>query len=242
MSRKLAHFVHLNRVNFAEVSFHQLAIIDPTVEDYPMLAAGVVAGVEVIILDRHRDGVEQISEILSNRSNLEALHIVSHGSPGTLYLGSTQLSLETLNRYGTHLQQWDADNILFYGCNVAAGDAGAEFIAKLHQVTGAKIAAATTTIGNAELGGNWNLAYTTGKIETSLAFPPEVMRDYSFVLAELVNESFTGTSVSGPWIYGTTGTSADPGLTAGPGPNSPLLNIGSEADGTGALRLTSNAG
>ncbi|MEG4219819.1 DUF4347 domain-containing protein [Microcoleus sp. Pol12A6] len=32
-------------------------------------------------------------------------------------------------------------NLLLYGCNVAAGDAGEEFITRLHKLTGAQIAA-----------------------------------------------------------------------------------------------------
>ncbi len=75
-----------------------------------------------------------------------------------MYLGNTQLSLDTFNRYATQLQQWDVANLLLYGCNVAAGDAGAEFIAKLHTLTGAEIAASKTLTGSAAKGGNWVIA------------------------------------------------------------------------------------
>ncbi|MFM6592105.1 MAG: DUF4347 domain-containing protein, partial [Dolichospermum sp.] len=60
------------------------------------------------------------------------------------------------HNYTQQLQQWP-QNILLYGCNVAAGDAGAEFIHKLHQITNATISASTTKTGNAALGGNWQL-------------------------------------------------------------------------------------
>jgi hypothetical protein len=48
-------------------------------------------------------------------------------------------------------------NRKIYGCNVAAGDAGEEFIHKLHQITTATISASTTKTGNVALGGNWEL-------------------------------------------------------------------------------------
>ncbi|MEO0989265.1 MAG: DUF4347 domain-containing protein, partial [Cyanobacteria bacterium J06639_14] len=47
--------------------------------------------------------------------------------------------------------------IHFFACNLATGDAGTEFLTKLHRITGATIHASTTKIGNAQLGGNWEL-------------------------------------------------------------------------------------
>ncbi|MFM6438552.1 MAG: DUF4347 domain-containing protein [Microcystis panniformis] len=47
--------------------------------------------------------------------------------------------------------------MLLYGCQVAAGDAGTEFINKLSQITGAKIAASSRRVGNAALAGSWEL-------------------------------------------------------------------------------------
>ncbi|MFM6048589.1 MAG: DUF4347 domain-containing protein, partial [Dolichospermum sp.] len=84
------------------------------------------------------------------------IHILSHGAPGCLYLGNSQLNLTNIHNYNQQLQQWP-QNILLYGCNVAAGDAGTEFIHKLHQITNATISASTTKTGNAALGGNWQL-------------------------------------------------------------------------------------
>jgi hypothetical protein len=85
----------------------------------------VKLGVEAIVIDSHRDGVEQISEVLANRTNIDSIHLVSHGGPGSLQLGKTRLSVDNLEAYSQQLQQWrraltiDAD-ILIYGCNVAA--------------------------------------------------------------------------------------------------------------------------
>ncbi|MEZ2243773.1 MAG: DUF4347 domain-containing protein, partial [Microcoleus sp.] len=99
--------------------------IDVAVTDYQTLLDGVKLGVEAIILDSDRDGIEQISEVLANRTNIDSIHLVSHGEPGSLQLGKTRLSIDNLEAYSQQLQQWrraltvDAD-ILIYGCNVAA--------------------------------------------------------------------------------------------------------------------------
>src|SRR4028119_683435 len=102
-----------------------IVFIDAAVADYQTLLDRVKLGVEAIVIDSHRDGVEQISEVLANRTNIDSIHLVSHGEPGSLQLGKTTLSVDNLEAYGEQLQQWrraltiDAD-ILIYGCNVAA--------------------------------------------------------------------------------------------------------------------------
>src|SRR6476661_8316828 len=102
-----------------------IVFIDAAVADYQTLLDRVKLGVEAIVIDSHRDGVEQISEVLANRTNIDSIHLVSHGEPGSLQLGKTRLSVDNLEAYSQQLQQWrraltlDAD-ILIYGCNVAA--------------------------------------------------------------------------------------------------------------------------
>jgi hypothetical protein len=115
-----------------------------------------------------------------------------------LYLGNTQLSLDTLNNYHQELKTWfdppcptyqggqggSRGDLLLYGCNVAAGDAGEEFITKLHKITGAEIAASTTRIGNVYKGGNWELDYLTSKLTPQLAFNVTTQQNYAGVLEE----------------------------------------------------------
>ncbi|GAB4279913.1 MAG: hypothetical protein Fur0025_07530 [Oscillatoriaceae cyanobacterium] len=57
-----------NNSSFAHFSeqTYQLLIIDPAVEDYQSLVAGVTPNTEVHILEKDRDGIEQITEILSS--------------------------------------------------------------------------------------------------------------------------------------------------------------------------------
>jgi Domain of unknown function (DUF4347) len=168
-----------------------IVFIDSAVDDYPSLVKGVVSGVEVIVLTPTLNGVTQISEVLADRLDIATVHIVSHGSPGCLYLGNTQLSLDTLKCYVTQLQTWfsgqlprgNAPSLLLYGCNVAAGDAGEEFVERLQQLTGAHIAASAGRIGNAAKGGNWHLERHPGKVDIDLAFLPELMQVYSGIFA-----------------------------------------------------------
>ena len=76
----------------------EIAFIDPSLEAIEILATGVKKGIEVIILDPVRDAFEQITAALAERSGVEAVHIISHGSPGALHLGETTINTRNLDR------------------------------------------------------------------------------------------------------------------------------------------------
>ena len=233
---------------------HSLVVIDSRVDDAVNLAKKVRPNTLVLILDPDRDGIQQITEVTENllqQSGIETIHIVCHGSPGCLYLGSTRLSWENVEQYRPLLQQWQAEEILLYGCNVAADvvsnlpssglqqvsdqltahspqnwldrgaklavtsqqvsneftshspqnwlDRGAKltvtpqnspFLQRLHQLTGANIAASSTPIGSKAQGGNWELDVTLGNIHSPLAFIETVQTTYTSIFA------ITGISVN----------------------------------------------
>ncbi|MEG4072747.1 DUF4347 domain-containing protein, partial [Microcoleus sp. Pol14C2] len=227
-----------------------LAIVDSKVENYQQLLRGVKSDTEVILLDRTRDGIEQIAEIAASRHSLNSIQIVAHGASASVEIGSTELNIHNIETYSRQLQQWgkaltETGSILLLSCNTGAGESGLKFIQKISEITGANIAASNNLTGSAALGGNWELEITTGQINTELAFEKKVLESYTSVLATLAAEEFKNSTVIGPWIYGVGNTTtANPGLTAGSTQNLsgviPALGTGDPA-GTGTLRLTSNA-
>ena len=56
-------------------------------------------------------------------------------------------------------------DVLVYGCDVAAGDVGQQFVAALAASTDADIAASTDITGAASPGGNWDLEAHVGDAE-----------------------------------------------------------------------------
>ena len=141
-----------------------LVFVDSQVENYQNLVEGIAPNTEIIVLDSSQDGIEQISEVLAGRAEIDNIQIVSHGNDGELQLGTTTLTTENINHYTQQLSQWgdtltvDGD-ILFLGCNIAATDIGKTFIQQLSQITGADVAASENLTGNAYLGGDWLLEY-----------------------------------------------------------------------------------
>ncbi|MCM8525563.1 MAG: DUF4347 domain-containing protein, partial [Lentisphaeraceae bacterium] len=159
--------------SFLAVESTNIVIIDSAVEGYESLFADVPEGSEVFVLESDKDGLEQISEFLNTFKSVDSLHILSHGSEGELNLGSTVINSENLDDYNSLLETWkenlseDAD-ILLYGCDVSGDEAGIDFVHDFAEVTGADVAASDDLTGAEVLGGDWDLEYTTGLIESEI--------------------------------------------------------------------------
>ncbi|PSB14342.1 hypothetical protein C7B76_16595 [filamentous cyanobacterium CCP2] len=238
-----------------------LVVVDPTVRDYWRLIRCISPNHEVLILDTEQDGVQQITDALATRSGLTSLHILSHGESGSLKLGKVQLSLANLKTYAAQIQRWgrsivEQADILLYGCKVASGAVGQAFVRQLSQLTGATIGASTTLVGSKALGGNWNLGFTTGVINTPIAFSQAAMEAYPHVLQEAVvflRETFRGADVTPKnWLFGvddpTDPSKLGPFLTARPTVEAPEGGLEGnpgtppypaiDEPGQGVLRLT----
>lgn len=235
-----------------------LVIVDSNVDDYQSLLGAINSQAQVVILNSDQDGVEQMSSILAAHDGIESLHILSHGAPGQLQLGSTDLTGSGLAHSAQQIQAWakalsSRAEIFLYGCRVAAGAIGQQFVEQLSQLTGATVAASTTLTGHADLGGDWQLSFTTGPVSTPLA--PEVLASYRGVLPVEINETFANDDVSErPWLFGVDASASTPTpqeqpfLTArtitAPSTGGLRGNLpGSTPDpiGSGALRLTSTS-
>ncbi|HYX19147.1 MAG TPA: DUF4347 domain-containing protein, partial [Nostoc sp.] len=221
----------MNNQHLRVDSKHIIVFIDSAVENYQQLVKGVIPQAEVIVLTSQQDGVEQITAALQGQVCFTSVHIVSHGAPGTLYLGNTELSLSTLDRYSEHLKAWFTPSLLLYGCNVAMGDAGEEFLTKLHYFTDAAIAASTTPIGNAALNGNWELDKNLGAVEFCPAFLPSVMESYSTVFEQsnpivVGNTSYFTTydNINGTELWRIDANTGNPVLVADINPGSASSN------------------
>ncbi|MCU0569732.1 MAG: DUF4347 domain-containing protein [Oculatellaceae cyanobacterium Prado106] len=167
-----------------------LVIIDTSVRDMEYFVAQVEDRFQVVFLTGDRDGLEQITEILAQHPDVEQVHLITHGSPGCLRLGNSQLDRERSLQSRALIQQWFQGSrlqenrcpaLLIYACQVAAGAIGEAFLETLHEVTGVAIAASRQLLGNAE-GGTGELDGAIGFVPVLPLFSAECLRQYSGVL------------------------------------------------------------
>ncbi|HYD60493.1 MAG TPA: DUF4347 domain-containing protein [Noviherbaspirillum sp.] len=172
----------------------EIVFIDSSVTEAEELAGRIAAdntgqrSLEIFIIDASRDGVDQISKILSTHRDLDAMHIISHGQSGALKLGSNLLDSKSLLANATSISAWgdavSADgDILIYGCDVAADQSGRDFVLALSQLTGADVSASTNLTGATALNGDWTLEHAQGLVETAIAPGIAAQAQFNGILA-----------------------------------------------------------
>ncbi|MBT2995695.1 MAG: tandem-95 repeat protein [Candidatus Thiodiazotropha sp. (ex Ctena orbiculata)] len=171
----------------------ELVIIDPATPDYQSLLDDLISrdsggrGFEVVLLDTDGNGIDQLSEILAEYRGLDAIHLISHGGEGEIRLGDANLDLETLQQSADRITAWGEalsleGDWLFYGCDIAATASGERFIEQFAALTGADAAASDDTTGHTASGGDWQLEYSVGSIETAIAFSRPLQTSWSGTL------------------------------------------------------------
>ncbi|MEM9451731.1 MAG: DUF4347 domain-containing protein, partial [Cyanobacteria bacterium P01_E01_bin.6] len=179
----------------------QLVVIDSRVSELSSIVADVQASSSVLLLDKDRDGIIQITEFLKSVPSVSSLHLVSHGASGHLHLGNAQLNLNTLDLYLDRLKSWgdslqDAD-LFLYGCQVAAEGMGELFIQQLHRLTGANVAASSKLVGNTPEGANWLLDVRIGDVTSDIVFSEHLQQHYSGHFLDLSIRQNTDTIIEG---------------------------------------------
>ncbi|AFL74049.1 DUF4347 domain-containing protein [Thiocystis violascens] len=197
----------------------EVVFIDTSLVDWEVLAKGVRLGVEVVLLDGSQDGLAQMAAWAEGKSGYDAIHLLSHGAVGQVRLGTATLDNAALSARAAELTALgaaltEAGDVLLYGCNVAAGQAGVDFVQKLARATGADVAASEDATGAANKGGDWFLESATGLIGQ----PSIEEKEYDGVLP--------ATTLSAGDIA-VVGMNADSGTYAQYWAFVPLVNIGS---------------
>ena len=173
---------------------HEVVFIDAAVPDLQALqqdlAAQAEAGrdIEVIILRSDEDGLSRITDVLAGRTDVAAIHLISHGDQGQVRLGSTMLDAQALLQRAGDVAQWGSalaadGDLLIYGCDVAASASGQALVHDLAALTGADVAASDDSTGQSSLGGNWRLEVQSGVIDNGVALSTTAQEGWTHTLA-----------------------------------------------------------
>ncbi len=173
----------------APVGARELLVVDARVPHRELLVAAVRRGVETIVVDADRDGLAQIELALRGR-DVSAIHLVAHGRPGEVRIGSTILDARTATARRVTLARWfgprapfeQPPELLVYGCEAASGAEGASLLRALAETTGAEVAASVDRTGSPAFGADWVLEASTGPIDASLPIAWAAARAYPATL------------------------------------------------------------
>ncbi|MFM2053708.1 MAG: hypothetical protein RL456_1745, partial [Pseudomonadota bacterium] len=162
----------------------ELVVIDRAVPDAGALVAALRAQretgrpVEVLEIGAGDDGIARLGETLQALGQsgrpVSAVHLIGHGEAGAMQLGASRLdALEALGRAG-EIAAWSAGlaadaDLLLYGCDTGAGEAGRALVDALAALSGADVAASDDLTGATLRGGDWDLEVRQGAIESGLS-------------------------------------------------------------------------
>jgi large repetitive protein len=205
---------------------NSIIFIDTNVTGYELLASEWADRGTIIFIDGNRDGIEQMLATLAGREQISSIHIVSHGDDGVFWLGTTRIDQATVqgslaaafSSIGSRLSS--TGDILIYGCDVGAGEAGQGLVDSLAIATGADVAASLDDTGYIVRGGDWTLENRLGIIESatltaqywegllapaiiSVSSTTSVLRVYNSA-GTLVSDSQTGVGWTGGRSVGVT--------------------------------------
>jgi len=220
----------------------ELVLVDTDTPDYQALVDDLLSNsreehlIEVVLLDNNSDGISQVTDTLSKFRELDAVHIISHGTDGSVDLGDGTLNFDTLKDNTEFIKAWgkavstDGD-LLIYGCNLAATADGQSLVDALGQLTGADVAASDDLTGSSALGGDWDLEYQTGSIEAQVALSAELQATWQGTLiAPALNTP--GPAIN--YVENDPATVLDPSAT--------VLDVDSEDFHRGTLSVSFSAG
>lgn len=155
----------------------QIAFIDSRIGGTNAFLETLPADARLITIDANADGIQQMAQSLARYSGLDAIHIVSHGSPGALLLGSSTIDSVRLQSQAATWQTigrtlTEQGDILLYGCNVAEGTTGQAFVRELANLTGADVAASVDRSAP-ETEADEILEFSTGSVQAQTLVLPE---------------------------------------------------------------------
>ncbi len=186
----------------------EVVFVDSAVDDAETLLDGLRGEGDdqtqwlVVELAADQDGIEQITATLSELSGVDAIHIVSHGDGQGIQLGNARLDAESAQGYSGDLASWagsldqDAD-LLIYGCDLASTSEGRALIDSIAALADCDVAASDDATGHESLGGDWQLEYTLGEIESAIAFSFDAQQDWWGVLETADPSASTDSSSDG---------------------------------------------
>ncbi len=166
---------------------------------------------EFIIVDSQKDGIAQITSALLRYNGVDGLHIVSRGEAGQIQLGSTRLSLETLDRYRPAISAWqysmsDKADLLFYGSDLASSADGRVLLSEISRLTATNASAGEqlTTTFEAAAASNQPVATVdplmlTGVQPESSISPVVPSQDQTSDLRPAPNENIPVVTVARQW-------------------------------------------
>ncbi len=200
----------LNPANDLEQSVHRLELVfvDENTPGYLSLMEDLhrkradTTTFEIIAINADEDGLARITSDLARYSNVDAMHLITHGSDGNVNIGNAVLNQRTFTTFESEIQSWgnaftEEGDLLIYGCDFAASEQGRQLAKNISDLTTLDVAASDDATGNIPGRADWVLEQIEGRVETDVPFSQHLLDNYHRSLASQIQVSTTNDIVDG---------------------------------------------
>lgn len=158
---------------------HEIVFVDQQLADLQGLLESIGNNRQIVLLNPDEALVDQINAAVNGQAPFDAIHIVTHGAQGQLRLGGQVIDTANIAQASDAWQSLGASltrdgDILLYGCDIAAGDTGRNFMQLLASLTQADVAASDDVTG---FSGDWLLESQQGLVEAGALSAPGYEND-----------------------------------------------------------------
>ena len=122
----------------------RLTVVDGSLELLDGLETALT-GERLLKIEPSQNPIQAISAYLKANPSSE-LHLVAHGAPGQIKIGTTISSLDLL-AHSAELSDWNLDRIYLWSCNVGQDKS---FVSILQELTGASVISSYGLLGKGE--------------------------------------------------------------------------------------------
>ncbi len=133
-------------------SNNEVVFINSSVMDSDEIVNDLSDNAEVVYLTKGTDGIQQITDYLSDKTDIDTVRIISHGNEGYFVLNGQIIDSDYITEHSDIFAEWSDSlsenaDIMLYGCNLAATAEGQDLVQHIADLTGADVAAATHATG-----------------------------------------------------------------------------------------------
>ncbi|WP_299770591.1 DUF4347 domain-containing protein [uncultured Pseudoteredinibacter sp.] len=180
----------------ADDSKKELVLINSDVADIEIIIDQLESSprnLEYLVIDVAQQGSSFVGQYIASMNNIDAIHLIGHGEPGSFQLGSDTISQEFITSSAEEISNWQASlsenaAIHLYGCDIASENS--YFVDSLAGIIGRPVFASEDTTGFSELGGDWVLEYGKDQPAYKNLFDENFAQVYASVLAPNTSPTF----------------------------------------------------
>lgn len=161
----------------------ELVVIDENMENSEDLIKGVKKDIEVVVLKKDGNQLEELTQKLENYKDLDAIHLMICGEDGVINFQGAPVQNDNLSSYMESLAKWkesfkSGGDLLIYTCNLAGSNEGKLVVRRLSAYTGLDVAASTNRTGNYSDSTDWILEFMKGDVKAEFCFDENLIGDF----------------------------------------------------------------